>query len=63
MSNWTSQNYDDALKGSNELLRAATDLNDALGAGGGATSPEQVLKALRDMRELLDTIKAAAEWA
>ena len=63
MTTWTDKSYNDTLKASNELLRAATDLNEALGAGGGATSPEDVLKALLEMRELIDKAKDAAEWA
>ena len=51
MTTWTDNSYSDTLTASNELLRAAHGLNEALGAGGGATSPDDVLNALLAMRE------------
>ena len=51
MTTWTDKSYNDTLNASNDLLRSANDLNEALGAGGGATSPDDVLKALMDIRD------------
>lgn len=62
-STWTDKSYNDALKSSNELLKLATDLNESLGSGGGATSPEAVLKALRAINEQVYQLKLAAEFS
>ena len=51
VTNWTDKSYGDTLAASNELLRAAQDLNEAIGSGGGATGPDDVLKALLSIRE------------
>ncbi len=51
MTTWTDESYSATLNASNELLRSAHDLNEALGSGGGATSPDDVLNALLAMRE------------
>lgn len=54
---WTEESYNDTLKASNELLGAAYALNEALGAGGGATSPSDVLSALRQAHELINKME------
>lgn len=51
MTTWTDESYSDTLAASNELLRAAHELNEAIGSGGGATSPDDVLNALTEIRE------------
>ena len=48
---WNDKSYNDTLTASNSLVRLATDLNDAMGSGGGATSPDDVLEALAVLRE------------
>ena len=60
---WTDKSYNDTLKASNELLSLASELNERLGAGGGATSPEAALELLRRIREVLDEAKGAAVTA
>ena len=57
MTTWTDKSYADTLGDSNELLRAAQALNEALGAGGGATSPDDVLRALRQAHELINKME------
>lgn len=51
MSTWSDKSYNDTLTASNELLRSAHELNEALGSGVGATSTDDVLKALLTIRE------------
>ncbi len=55
---WTDKSYDAALQASNELLRRAHELNEALGAGGGATPPEAVLEAVGAIAEQVERLKA-----
>jgi hypothetical protein len=52
MNAWTESTYDAALVASNGLANLAVELNDALGAGGGATSPDDVLRYLRQITSL-----------
>ena len=59
---WTDKTYNATLKASNELVGLAKELNERLGAGGGATSPEAVLVLVKRMRELLDVAKDNAEF-
>lgn len=59
---WTDKTYNETLKASNELVGLAMELNERLGAGGGATSPEAVLVLVKRMRELLDVAKDNAEF-
>lgn len=59
---WTDKTYNETLKASNELVGLAMELNERLGAGGGATSPEAVLVLVKRMRELLDVAKNNAEF-
>lgn len=59
---WTDKTYNETLKASNELVGLAKELNERLGAGGGATSPEAVLVLVKRMRELLDVAKDNAEF-
>ena len=63
MTTWTDKSYNAALQASNELLRLAHELNEALGAGGGATPPEAVLGALRGITEQVYQLKSAAEFS
>jgi hypothetical protein len=63
MNTWTYKSYSAALEASNELVRAAAELNEAMGAGGGATSPEDVLMALKKIKQIVKAMKDAAEWA
>ena len=52
MTTWTDESYNATLSASNELLRAAHDLNEAIAdQEGGATSPDDVLNALLEIRE------------
>lgn len=55
---WTDKSYTAALDASNELLRSAAGLNEALGAGGGATSPEAVLSCLRNIVSMAESMKS-----
>ena len=57
MTAWTDKSYADTLNDSNELLRAVRDLNEALGAGGGATSQADVLRALSQAHELINRME------
>ena len=57
---WDGQQFEDAVNASNELLRAAHALNDALGGGGGATSPDDVLLAVTAMAAQLYALRNAA---
>lgn len=57
LNEWTDKGYTATLDDSNKLLRAAHDLNEALGAGGGATSPDDVLRAVRQMGYILDRMQ------
>lgn len=61
MSTWTDYTYNTTLAGSNRLVSLATELNDAIGAGGGATSPEDVLRYLREVISMAESIKAVIE--
>lgn len=58
---WTDKTYNETLKASNELVGLAMELNERLGSGGGATSPEAVLVLVNRMRELLDVAKGNTE--
>ena len=51
MTTWTEKSYNNTLTASNELLRAAHELNEDIGSGGGAISPDDVLTALLAIRE------------
>lgn len=57
LNTWTATTYDATLNDSNKLLRAAHDLNEGLGAGGGATSPDDVLRALSRAHELINKME------
>lgn len=57
MTTWTDISYADTLGDSNELLRAARALNEALVAGGDAISPDDVLDALSQAHELINKME------
>lgn len=57
MNTWTDKSHTDTLADANELLRAAHALNEALGAGRGATSPDDVLRALSQAHELINQME------
>jgi hypothetical protein len=57
MTTWTDNSYTATLSDSNELLRAAHALNEALGAGGGAISPDDVLRALGQVHALISKME------
>lgn len=61
MSNWTDYTYNTTLKASNRLVGLSTELNEAIGAGGGATSPEDVLRYLREIIGMAESMKAVIE--
>lgn len=56
--NWTDYTYNTTLKASNRLVSLSTDLNEAMGAGGGATSPEDVLRHLEGILEVAALMEA-----
>lgn len=63
MATWADKSYNTALQASNELLRLSHELNEALGAGGGATPPEAVLMALKAITEQVYQLKITAEFS
>jgi hypothetical protein len=56
--NWTDYSYNTTLKASNRLLGLATELNEAIGSGGGATSPEDVLRYLSEITSMAESMKS-----
>jgi hypothetical protein len=61
MTTWTDYTYNATLAGSNRLVGLATELNEAIGSGGGATSPDDVLCYLRELVSIAESIKAVIE--
>lgn len=61
MTAWTDYTYNTTLKASNRLVSLSTELNEALGAGGGATSPEDVLRYLREIVSMAESMKSVIE--
>lgn len=58
MSDWTDYSYNTTLKASNRLVGLSNELNEALGAGGGATSPEDVLRYLDEIIGMAESMKS-----
>lgn len=59
--NWTDYTYNTTLKASNRLIGLSTELNEAMGAGGGATSPEDVLRYLNEIISMAESMKSIVE--
>ena len=59
--NWTDYTYNTTLKASNRLVSLSTELNGAIGEGCDATSPEDVLRYLREIISMAESIKAVIE--
>jgi hypothetical protein len=58
---WSDDTYNGTLRASNALTAAAVELNDRLGAGGGATSPETVLRILRQIINMAKSMAATLD--
>lgn len=56
--NWTDYTYNTTLKASNRLVGLSTELNEAIGAGGGATSPEDVLRYLSEIISMAESMRS-----
>lgn len=56
--NWTDYTYNTTLKASNRLIGLSTELNEAIGAGGGGTSPEDVLRYLNEIISMAESMKS-----
>lgn len=62
-SKWDSKSWDEITEFSDRIVEKAGYLADRLGAGGGSCSPEEVLKILGELRELVEEAKTPVEWA
>lgn len=58
---WSDYTYNGTLKASNALSGIAVELGDRLGAGGGATSPEDVLYSLRRIISMAESMAATLD--